>query len=67
MMTIKDEIKRIRDLSAQAQQLLRLKKKVAEDFDKGILTHERLDMYMKEREKILKNVKLDIKTKDTFP
>jgi hypothetical protein len=35
---------------------------VAEDFDKGILTHERLDIYLKEREKILKSVKLKIKT-----
>jgi hypothetical protein len=61
-MTIKDEIKRIRNLSNQTQQLILLKKKVAEDFDKGILTHERLDLYMKEREKILKSVKLEIKT-----
>jgi hypothetical protein len=66
MMTIKDEIKRIRDLSDQAQQLLKLKKKVADDFDKGILTHERLDLYVSERERILKDVKLNIKSKDPF-
>jgi hypothetical protein len=66
-MTLKDEIKRIRDLSGQAQQLLKLKNKVAEDFDKGILTHERLDMYLREREDILKDVTLNIKPKDTFP
>jgi hypothetical protein len=39
-----------------------LKKKVAEEFDQGTLTHERLDMYLKEREKILKNAKLTIKS-----
>jgi hypothetical protein len=61
-MTIKDEIRRVRNLSNQTQQLIKLKKKVAEDFDKGILTRERLDMYMKEREKILKSVKLELKT-----
>jgi hypothetical protein len=61
-MTIKDEIKRVRNLSNQSQQLIKLKKKVAEDFDKGILTYERLDMYMNEREKILKSVKFEIKT-----
>jgi hypothetical protein len=37
IMAIKDQMKRVRDLSDQAQQLLKLKKKVAEDFDKGIL------------------------------
>jgi hypothetical protein len=62
-MTIKDEIKRVRDLSNRAQQLMALKKKVAEDFDHGILTHERLDMYLEEREKILKGVKLRIADK----
>jgi hypothetical protein len=62
MMTIKDEIKRIRNLSNQTQQLIMLKKKLAEDFDKGILTHERLDIYIKKREEILKSVKFEIKT-----
>jgi hypothetical protein len=66
-MTLKDEIKRIRGLSSQAQQLLKLKNKVAVDFDKGILTHERLDIYLREREDILKDVTLNIKPKDTFP
>jgi hypothetical protein len=66
MMTIKDEIKRIRDLSDQAQRLMKLKRKVADDFDKGTLTHERLDMYIKERERILKEVKLNIRNKDAF-
>ena len=61
-MTIKDEINRVRNLSSQAQQLIKLKKKVADDFDRGILTHERLDMYMQEREKILSGVKYEIKT-----
>lgn len=61
MVTLKDEIKRIRDLSDKAQQLLKLKKLVAEDFDKGILTRERLALYSKEREKILKDLKLNIK------
>ena len=62
MMTIKDEIKRIRNLSNQTQQLIMHKKKLAEDFDKGILTHERLDIYIKKREEILKSVKFEIKT-----
>lgn len=61
-MTIKDEINRIRNLSYQSQQLIKLKKRVAEDFDKGILTHHRLDMYLKEREQILKGVTLEIKS-----
>jgi hypothetical protein len=55
-MTIRNEIKRIRDLSDKAQQLIELKRKVAEDFDKGILTHERLDLYTRERDSILKAV-----------
>jgi hypothetical protein len=55
-MTTKNEIKRVRDLSGQAQQLIALKKKVAEDFDKGFLTHERLGLFTKEREGILKEV-----------
>ena len=42
--------------------LIKLKKKVADDFDRGILKHERLDMYMQEREKILSGVKYEIKT-----
>jgi hypothetical protein len=61
MKNLIDEVKRIRELSNQAQQLIELKKKVAEDFDKGYLTHERLDLYLKEREQILMDVKLDIK------
>ena len=65
MMTIRDGIKRIRDLSDQAQRLLKLKKKVADDFDKGILTHARLDMYLRERERILNDVKLNIRTKNS--
>jgi hypothetical protein len=52
-MTIKNEIKRVRELSDQAQQLIELKRKVAEDFDKGLLTHQRLDLYTRERERIL--------------
>jgi hypothetical protein len=60
-MKIKNEIKRIRDLSDQAQQLIALKKKVAEDFDKGFLTHQRLDLYTRERERILKEVGHTIK------
>ena len=55
-MSIRDEINRVRDLSDKAQQLIRLKQKVADDFDKGILTHERLDMYIKERETIMQGV-----------
>jgi hypothetical protein len=43
-------------LSDKAQQLIELKRKVAEDFDKGILTHERLDLYTRERDSILKAV-----------
>jgi hypothetical protein len=61
-MTLKDEINRIRNLSNQSQQLIQLKKKVAEDFDRGILTHERLDLYMQERDQILQGVKREIKT-----
>jgi hypothetical protein len=61
-MTIKDEIDRIRNLSNQSQELIKLKKRVVEDFDRGILTHQRLDMYLKERELILKGVKLAIKS-----
>jgi hypothetical protein len=60
-MSIRDEIERIRDLSDKAQQLNALKKKVAEDFDRGILTHQRLDMYNNERENILKGVISNIK------
>jgi hypothetical protein len=55
-MSIRDEIERVRNLSTKAQQLNALKKKVAEDFDRGILTHQRLDMYNQERENILKGV-----------
>lgn len=55
-MSLRDEINRVRDLSDKAQQLIRLKRKVADDFDKGLLTHERLDMYIKEREKIMQGV-----------
>jgi hypothetical protein len=61
-MTIKDEINRIRNLSYQSQQLIKLKKRVAEDFDKGIPTHQRLDMCLKEREQILKSVTLEIQS-----
>ncbi|MGD8333087.1 MAG: hypothetical protein PVH74_07805 [Desulfobacterales bacterium] len=61
-MTIKDEINRIRNLSYQSQQLIKLKKRVAEDFDKGIPTHQRLDMCLKEREQILKGVTLEIQS-----
>lgn len=56
MMTIKEEVQRFRELSNQAQQLIAFKKKVAEDFDRGILTHDRLDRYTEEREKILSGI-----------
>lgn len=46
-MAIKDNIKNMRNLANHARQLNALKKKVAEDFAKGILTHERLDLYIK--------------------
>lgn len=57
---IRDELNRIRRLSGQAQQLIALKNRVASDFDKGYLTHERLDIYLKEREAILQNVQGDL-------
>jgi hypothetical protein len=59
-MPLKDELKRIRKLSDQAQKLNALKKKLAEEFDKGTLNHDRLGMYMKERDKILKDIEYDI-------
>jgi hypothetical protein len=61
IMTLKDEIKRVRGLSDQARRLNDLKRKVAEDFDKGLLDHPRLDMYLQEREKILQGVRPNIK------
>jgi hypothetical protein len=61
-MTIEDEIARIRNLSNQAHEINRHKRKVAEDFEKGILTHERLDEYTKEREQLLMNVRFNIKS-----
>lgn len=61
-MTLKDKINRVRNLSNQSQQLIELKKKVAQDFDRGLLTHQRLDRYLKQREKILAEVRQHVKT-----